>query len=195
MGRQAGTIEFIAHELATALATLEASLAPASVAGFFNDLGVSMPPSVASHASVASALASVRQAAGDLKPLNVSLSAAITSDNGLQIGVSGGQIVAKIAQLLNGLSTLGAALNAAAAAATDLSVGEKTALQSLAQRLPRRLFDTLFIEHLRGFGSGVIPTLVLAGLVDARLPTPGVSVPAGPPRLRRFISIGCSISF
>jgi hypothetical protein len=171
MGTQAGTLEVLAREVARALATLEPRLEPAQFPSLLSDLGLRLPPAAAADATLTAAIASLASAASGLGPLDVSLTAAIDADNGLQITTSGVQLLAKVAQVLSGLANLGGALNTAAGA-PGLSPAERTQIQTFAAELPRRLFDFVFLDYLRGMGSGVVPSLALFGLADdAHRPT------------------------
>ena len=167
MADQAGTLELLIRELASALGPLESRLAAGSdVGSLLAEAGLVLPASVAADGNLTTALASTATAAGALATAIDQLTAAIAAEDPAQIVSAGLALIGKVRDVLTGASAIGSALNAAASAAGGLTPAERSQLQALAGELPRKLLDLALVEYLQAKGPTVYPTLALLGLVD-----------------------------
>jgi hypothetical protein len=184
----AGTLERIANELASALKPLEQHLSQEGVQAFIAGLGLRLPPSLAADAQLASAIATAATSAAGLGPLILALTNAIAADDAAQIISAGGALLAKITELVNALEQIGSALNAAADGA-GLTPTQVAQVQTFAGALARKLFDFVVIEYLASKARGVVPTLAVAGLVDDEDAPGDPNDPLSPPYRKRALHL------
>jgi hypothetical protein len=150
----AGTLELVAREVAQALAILGQRVASESPAELIGSLGLELPPTLASDASLASALGAAASAAASLAAPLTSLVGAIDAGDDATIVTAAQQVISAVGQIISALSKLGAALDALSSSSAGLSAGQRAQISTLAQQLARRLFDYTFIDYLNTCLSG-----------------------------------------
>ncbi|HEY3726035.1 MAG TPA: DUF6603 domain-containing protein [Solirubrobacteraceae bacterium] len=189
MAGEAGTLELLARELATALQPLEDRLASGNAEAFITELGLRLPPPIAADAQLAAAISTTATAAGALEPAIEQLINAITADDAAQIVSAGLSLIGKLRDVLTGGAAIGTDLSAALAAAGGLTPAQQAELESFAAGLPRKLLDFTLVEYLRAKGPTIMPTLTLLGVVDDR-PVPGDPAdPVAPPAQLRAVHL------
>ncbi|MDQ6806807.1 MAG: hypothetical protein M3065_18020, partial [Actinomycetota bacterium] len=165
MPDQAGTLELVIRELATALRPLEDRLAGGNAQSFFNDLGLTLPQALAAENQLLTALAATGTAAGALEPAIEKLIAAITAEDPVGIIQAGIDLIGLVRSVLTNAEALGTALNSVAGSG-GLTAAQVAELQALAGQLPRRVLDLALTDYLKVRAPNVFPTLGLIGIVD-----------------------------
>jgi hypothetical protein len=163
---EAGTLELVGREVALALRPIEQRLAAANAELFLSELGLRLPPEIASQQQLTNALATTAAKAAALAPLITQLTTAIQVDDAAQIASAGEALVGKIRELVTAIRAIEPALKAAAGGLTPAQQAE---IASFAKELASRLFDFLLVEYLQTKGAGIVPTLTLLGIVDVEV--------------------------
>ena len=170
MPEQAGTLELIARELATALQPLEDRLAAGNAEALLVELGIQLPGGVA---GAATATATVAVKAGELAPLIVALTDAINDEDAARILSSGLALLNKIKEVVDAVGALKPAFATAVAAAGGLTPAQRAHVQAEVQELPARLLEHLAIDYLKVKGPGAVDGLKIARIIDD-VEVPGV---------------------
>ena len=179
MADQAGTLELLVRELAQGLQPLEARLAAGNAEGLIAELGLALPQSAAAENQLVTAVASTATAAGALATTLEQLITAIEADDVSQIVSAGAALIAKVRDVLNGISAVGPALDAAAGAAT-LTPAQKAEIQAFAADLPRKLLDLTIVDYLEARLPTMFQMLTLLGIVDDMPSRPDLTDPLTP---------------
>ncbi len=191
MSAQPGTLEVIARELASALAPLEEKLTGPSTAQFLSELGVRLP---GGYATAANAISTTAVKAAALPPLVVKLVTAIETEDASKILGASVPLIKAIAQVIDAISALEPALDAAVSTAAGLTPTQRTYLEQQVAELPGRLLEWLVLEYLHERSAAVFTALTLLGIV-AETPVPGVpGDPVRPAQLRRELRIGLLVT-
>jgi N-acetylneuraminic acid mutarotase len=187
MAGNAGTLELLARELATALQPLEQRLAAGNRDAFLAELGFRLPGGLGG-AGGAIGTAGV-QVAG-LAPVIARLTAAIDGDVAERIIQEGVALLGRLTEVFDALDGIGPALDAAVVAAAGLTAAQRARLRAEAVQLPGRLLEFSLISYLEGRNRGAFELLTLTGIVDD---VPAPVDPADPttlPGRRRELHFG-----
>ncbi|MDV3220317.1 DUF6603 domain-containing protein [Intrasporangium sp.] len=184
MADQPGTVDVIARELASALIPLQERLAPEAAPAFLGELGLNLP---SGFATAATAIGGAAVKAGALAPLVADLVDAIDGEDAEAIVAAAAPLLGAIADVVEAISALEPALDAAVAAAPGLTTDQRSHLAAEAAALPGRLLEWMLVEYLETRSAGVYTALTLLGLVDDAI-EPGVAGdPTRPPVRRRAL--------
>jgi Family of unknown function (DUF6603) len=189
MAGEAGTLELVARELATALQPLEDKLAGESIQAFITELGLRLPPPIAADGQLGSAIAGTATAAGALGPAIENLVNAIAADDAAQIVSAGVALINALRSLFTQAAAAESALSAAVAGAAGLTPAQKAELQDFASRLPRALVDFTLVEYVHAKAPTVFPTLKMLGLVDDGIRPGNPADPVAPPSRVRAVHL------
>ena len=184
MADQPGTVDVIARELASALIPLQDRLTPEAAPAFLGELGLTLP---GGFATAATAIAGTAAKAGALAPLVTDLVDAIDAEDAADIVAAAIPLLGAIADVIDAISGLGPALDAAVAAAPALSPAQRSYLADQAAALPGRLLEWMLLDYMESRSSGLYTALTMLGLVDDAI-EPGVAGdPIRPPVQRRAL--------
>jgi hypothetical protein len=184
MADQPGTLEVIAREFASALEPLKDKLAPEAAPAFLGELGLNLP---SGFSTAATAISGTAVKAGALAPLVVDLVDAIDDEDAGQIVAAAVPLLGAIADVIDAISALEPAMDAAVASAGGLTPAQRTFLETEAEALPGRLLEWMLLEYLENKSAAVYTALTLLGLVDDSI-EPGVADdPTRPPLRRRAL--------
>lgn len=186
MADQPGTLEVIARELGTALAPLESKLTGDNAVGFLSELGVRLP---GGYAQAATAIGTTAVKAGALPPLVVALVDAIDAEDAGAILQSGVALIGAIRDVIDAITALEPALDAAVSTAAGLTPAQRTHLEQQVAELPGRLLEWMLLEYLEGRSAGVFSALTLLGIVDDVVEPGDPTDPVKPPLRRRGLHL------
>src|SRR5690554_1345062 len=163
MAAQPGTLEVIARELATALEPLRERMTPEAAPELLGELGINLP---SGFASAASAIGTTAVKAAELPPLVVNLVDAIDAEDAGAIIGAAVPLLSAIGEVIDAISALEPALDAAIAGAAGLTPAQRTFLEQQVAALPGRLLEWMLLEYLENRSTGVYAALSMLGLVD-----------------------------
>ncbi|MEU9160392.1 kelch repeat-containing protein [Streptomyces sp. NPDC048424] len=170
----AGTLELLARELARALQPLEVRLAAENRDRFLLELGFWVPGGLG---PAAGALGSVAVQAGALASAVADLTAAVDGGKPARIVESGVRLLGVLSQVLDAITAVGPALDAAVTGSGGLTDAQRARLRAEAAELPQRLLASTLISYVEGMSLEAAALLGLAGIFDT---TGGGVDPADP---------------
>ena len=158
-----GTLELLGRNLAFALEPLKNRLTAGNLTGLAEELGLALPPAIASAQGVNTGAASIVGAIDSLPSAIVDLEAAIAADDTGQIVDAGVSLLRAVLDAFLGFGDLASAIHSAA---SGLGAADRAKLEAFADALPRRLFDFVLMEYIRHASPGTLEVLTLVGLAD-----------------------------
>lgn len=165
MATAAGTLELVSRELAVALGVLEDRLSGGGADEFFAELGLRPPQGFTSAGDLASALADTASLAGELAPLIVDLTQAISADDLQAIVSTGATLLGKVDDVLAAVDAVADAVDAVAGSFGGLDAGTRAEVQAFAAALPRKVLDSVVMEYAAQRAPATLGALDVLGLV------------------------------
>ncbi|MGI9068599.1 MAG: DUF6603 domain-containing protein [Pyrinomonadaceae bacterium] len=186
MASNPGTLEALARQLALALEPLKDELTPPKILQRLAETGLALPPAVLANPGFSTAVNNTANAAGNLSPLIVQLTARIESGDDAGIASIGAQLVQQIGMVFTSLDAIGPALKAVG----PLPGVNAAELTSFANVLPSRLLGQRVISFLEHLQPSVVGIGNLLGVID-RVRKPGVEDdPLHPPFVLEQLQLG-----
>lgn len=185
MPENSGTFELVAAELGRALQPIAGRFHdPHHALLFFQELGLQLPEGSLSP-SLISALEQVHAAAHELPEMTTALIDAVDDENIGEIISTGVQVAQQVAALLDAFSTIGSQIGSLGA----VQGIDPADLSAFAAALPKRLFETVFVDYLEGFRPLPFTILELFGLVEKTRVNEGSSDPSRPEFVRKELRL------
>jgi hypothetical protein len=156
------TIEQLGLALGRALTPLGDRLASDPI-GFFEELGLKLPPSLLTHGNFSSAVQQADHAIGELPELISHLANAIEAEETTQILTVGAQLLKATGAGIAAFTTIAEALDALA---NELPGVEPADVAAFAGELAERLLDYALIEYMEGYYQLPLRVATAIGVVD-----------------------------
>jgi hypothetical protein len=182
----AGTVELLALELAKVLEPLESALTSGEILQLFSDLGLELPPVLASQPGFADALSSAAAGVEQLTPLAAQLAAAIEAEDAGRIVQLAVQIIGIFTTLVPAIETIATELANVAGSLPGVDPNDVT---DFAADLAVRLLDYSVTGYLRDYRPILLQILALLGIVEIVHDSGVPGDPTKPPHVKRNLRL------
>ena len=161
-----GTLEQAARELSELFRPLEDRFAADRIEGTLADLGLRVPPELASAPSLLTPVGAALNAALALPDRVSALLQAADADDAAQIASAAAALVDKIKATVDGVSQTAAGVNTLANTLTGLSASQRQELRDFAAALAERIIAELAVDYIETRYFHVFLVFVAVGAIE-----------------------------